>query len=229
MDPNVQAPRVGIEKLPFELTLGIIQEIPDFDTLKAAVSSSPVFWRAYDDCRYRVLSKLLMREIDPTLLPAAVAVLRSAHNKPSPAGVRAILQPWLAGEFVTTLQWTLYSIGSLLKFHATVLYVGQDVLNTIKDTHPPSSTEVQLRNWDVKDHLELQGDLYRYELCCNMFRITIVKWCSIEVEVDERQTHREARGIIFRQEFAEANQRVLNIKNVIFRRLAMRGLSLLSM
>ncbi|MCJ1473543.1 hypothetical protein MMC13_002194 [Lambiella insularis] len=71
-------PVLTIEGLPYELKVAILTRLPDLATLSALIHASPSFHQVYAAERVKVLSTVTIRDIDPALLPEALATLNSA-------------------------------------------------------------------------------------------------------------------------------------------------------
>ena len=169
--------RGSLEDVPVEVQQIILHQMPDFSTLKALISASPAYLRAYLSQRHSIMSDILHRSIHPDVLLDAMAIvdaLKLSRNyddyvpnlkafveqyKTTRASLDVDLEPL---EPSTTEE--------LWKFHLLVLDVTKDFCDYALSTHPVTGQSLDhYASLSPNEARRIHRALYRYELFTRLF------------------------------------------------------------
>ena len=167
--------RANIEYFAVEIQQAILHQMPDFKALRALISASPSYLRAYQSQRISILSDVLVRDIHPDVLCDALAV------------VDALELPRNYDDYVPKLKIfieqykTLLEVGPepldsiaierLSQFQQSVIDVTKDFCAYALSTHPV--TGEYLNDYAPPSLSELRRihrAFYRYELFARLFQ-----------------------------------------------------------
>ena len=173
-DETIQQ-RANIENFAVEIQQAILHQMPDFKALRALISASPSYLRAYQSQRMSILSDVLLRDIHPNVLCDALAVVDALELPRNYDDYVPKLKIFIE-QYKTLLEvgpelLDSIAIGRLSQFHQSVIDVTKDFCAYALSTHPvtreypndyasPSPNELR----------RIHRAFYRYELFTRLFQ-----------------------------------------------------------
>ena len=160
----------ALECMPVELMQQLLGFLPDLMSLKLTCSS---IHKAFISAEHLITASVLKNQVDPEVLPEAVAALDSSYLRERTYericefvhdhldSRRSQLQPWTLSEALrlVSLHRHVQSFAAAFASEALTKEPVLDELNAIPK-HSPSSDEIHC----------IQRALYRFALYCNLFR-----------------------------------------------------------
>ena len=169
--------RAFLEGVAVELQQAILHQMPNMPTLRALISASPSYLRAYRSQRHSILSSILLRYIHPDVLFDALAV------------VDALKLPWNSDNYVPHLKSFIqqYKTTSALRdvalkplepktmkvlseFHLSVIDSTKDFGDYALSTHPVTGQNLY-HYTSLSPHKirQIHRAFYRFELFAVLF------------------------------------------------------------
>lgn len=169
--------RASVESLPVEIQQIILHQMPDFGTLQALISASPLYLKAYRSQACSILSDVLRRSIHPDVLFDALAiedVLKLPRNYDAYVpGLKAFIEQY---KTTRALQdGGLKPVGpsnteKLWDFHLSVIDVTKDFCEYALSTHPVTGESLhQYTALSPSEICRIHRAFYRYELFTRLF------------------------------------------------------------
>ncbi|KAI0379570.1 hypothetical protein F5Y04DRAFT_290175 [Hypomontagnella monticulosa] len=159
-------------RLPAEVTQEILSRVDDLNTLKSAALSCRAIYKVFTGAEDIITTRILLRQIHPTVLPDAIVVRVSRTLSGSKAeDLDTFSNSFLGVKKPPPSSWKLVDALPLSQFHGVVEPLTTRLSSLafnraprrIRETpfqSPPTHTEV----------LRIQRALYRFQLYCNLFQ-----------------------------------------------------------
>ncbi len=187
--------RASLEGVAVEVQQAILHHIPDFSTLQALISASPIYYRSFLSQYHSILSDILLRDIHPDVLFDALAI-KDAQKLPRNYDDYV---PGLKG-FIEQYKTTRASRGidiqplepsveeTLWPFHQSVFDVTKDFCDYTLSTHPVTGVALDSStSLSPMEVIRIHRALYRYEL----FAVLFCETDFYHEEQAERHRHRD--------------------------------------
>lgn len=162
-----------IEGLPVELLQAILSHLPDIPSLQAAVVSCPLFYHAFVEVEMVTATQLLLKQIDESVLPDAMAAAESSQLRPhdtEPESREAIVDfvnQDLRQRPTPPIYWSLRDALRISRLHFSVDWFAEDFCKKALDT---SSLSQSRSITTLQERRRIQRALYWFEIYCNLFR-----------------------------------------------------------
>ncbi|KAI0000079.1 hypothetical protein F4779DRAFT_635724 [Xylariaceae sp. FL0662B] len=162
-----------IEGLPVELVRAILSELPDVESLQAAVLSCPLFYCAFLQAETAITAQVLLNQIDVSVLPEAVAASESSSLRPhdtKPESREAIVTfatQYLQRRPTPPKSWSLQKALHISRLHFYVDGLAKKFTSELLNNSPLNQSK------SIATHQEIcrvERALYRFEIYCNLFR-----------------------------------------------------------
>ena len=187
--------RASLEDFAVEIQQAILHQMPDLSTLRALVSASPSYFRAYQSQRHSILSNILLRDIHPDVLFDVLAIVDALKLPRNYDDYVPQLKTFIE-QYKTTrdsLHVALEPIEpttkeNLWEFHQSVIDVTKDFCDHALSTHPVTGHGLNHRtSLSPNEVRRIHRAFYRYELFTVLFRVPD----SYEEEQFERHRDRD--------------------------------------
>jgi hypothetical protein len=172
-------PKTGptLEDLPGDILHLILRELPDRQTLKAAVRASPAFYRAYSASRYGILLSILRNHHSGLVIESdAIAAVRSKGLCATKSRNRErILTLLFCRQMELYKPADVNEIVYLLRLHEVAVWFVQELCDTTTMINPcfvPKKTRAKqypLKLSDEEKRRIFRG-FYRLQIWSNLFR-----------------------------------------------------------
>lgn len=166
------APLNSLPGLPVEIKQAIFSSLPDMASLKALISTCSCFYKSFLDCESSILTKVLLNQITPSLMPNAVATFKSSEMTPwTKERAENLLLLCTTGETSSVLRkWTLRNALVLSKMHEHVQFFTHRLTVDALLLHPVTGLpEADRASVSPSELRRIQRALYRFEFYCNLF------------------------------------------------------------
>lgn len=204
----------SLRTLPVELRQAILASLDDIRSVRAAVVSSPVFYRAFLGSKQQILSTILHRQIPQSLFSDALAVLESTHLQPwTKEGIQDFMTRWYKHRTFAEPEWTLQTALAVSEIQQHVDFFSLDFVSSALSAHPLTGVpDVCPKPPTARELTRVQNAFYRFELYRNLFRE--YKWRQ------DRFTAVEQRDVFFAKYSTWENEQLACIHDYLFRRLS---------
>lgn len=183
------APLNSLPGLPVEIKQAILSLLPDITSLKALISTCSCFYKSFLDCESSILTKVLLNQITPSLMPNAVTTFKSSDMTPwTKERAENLLLLYTTGETSSVLRkWTLRNALVLSKMHEHVQFFTHRLTVDALLLHPVTGLlDADRASVSPSEVRRIQRALYRFEFYCNMlaFRRKCNGGCSKIFSID---------------------------------------------
>lgn len=181
--PSDHNAHVTLDGLSLELKVAILQFMPNIRTLVAIIRSSPLFHGAYANQRQNILSKVLLRDLEPRLFPEALSLYEASNIPCGDAANRKESVEGLLARYRAQRDTTppfppsspdLETLEALARFWGVVTDTTSDFCRSKLSHHP--LTHESLQGYDEpSDHEKgrIYRALYRFELFYILFNMPL--------------------------------------------------------
>lgn len=172
---GIQNPRPGpVEGLSVELVRLVLSALPDVASLRATVLSSPIFYNAFLEAEVAITTRVLLEQIDSSVLPEAIAALESSRLRLGESGeprdegaVLAFIDQNLRHRPDVPRSWSLLEALRVTQLHLPVGDLALRFVNAATGQSPLNRS--QSINVTCQEVCRIERALYRFEVYCNLF------------------------------------------------------------
>ena len=172
---NDPPPSNYLSGLPAEIKHVIFSFLPDAASLYALISTCSSFYYSFLDCKSSILAQTLRNQINPSLMPDALATFKSSQLPLwSIETVEDLVRLHGSGETPSLLQKpTLRHALAITKMYDHVQFFANRFITSAISHHPVTG----VREWEPSrispsEINRIQRTLYRFESLCNQFART---------------------------------------------------------
>ncbi|KAH8648442.1 hypothetical protein BX600DRAFT_115206 [Xylariales sp. PMI_506] len=157
--------------LPVELVQWIFFYFEDLETLRNAVLCCRLFYRVFVGAEQLITTRILLRQIHPSVIPHAVAVFKSSFiSGLDTTAVFAFCDEFLTVKEEPPASWKLADALRMSRFHHCVDYFATRLSSAALDGAPCRLREPPQRSSPTQTEVRrVQRALYRFQLFCNLF------------------------------------------------------------
>ncbi|KAK8136767.1 hypothetical protein PG984_004707 [Apiospora sp. TS-2023a] len=193
-------PRPGpVEGLSVELVRLVLSALPDVASLRATILSCPLFYSAFLEAEGAITTRVLLGQIDASVLPEAIAALESSRLRLdggeeiyNEGVVRAFMDQNLRHRPLVPRSWSLLEALRVTQLHVSV---GELVAKFINEatSEPPL---IRSRSISVtrQELCRIERALYRFEIYCNIFGGSLTR---SPISLTRLRFYREQKRLFF--------------------------------
>ena len=165
-------PSKSLSILPAEIKYIIFSFLPDAASLYSLISTCSSFYYSFLDCESSILAQTLRNQLDPSLMPDALATFKiSELTLWCKETVDDLVGLYRSGEMPSLLQkLTLRHALAITKMHNHVQFFADRFVTSAISHHPvtgvPEAHPSLVSSSEMK---RIQRTLYRFELLCKSF------------------------------------------------------------
>lgn len=166
------APLNSLPGLPVEIKEAIFSSLPDIASLIALISTCSCFYYSFLDRESSILTKVLLNQVTPSVMPNAVATFESSEMTPwtKETAENLLMLSTTGEEFSGLRRWTLRNALVLSKMHEHVQFFAHRLTVDALLLHPvtglPDADQAPVSPSEFR---RIQRALYRFEFCCNLY------------------------------------------------------------
>ncbi|KAK7935315.1 hypothetical protein PG985_000810 [Apiospora marii] len=173
---GIRNPRPSpVEGLSVELVRLVLSALPNVASLRATVLSCPIFYSAFIGAEVAITTRVLLGQIDASVLPEAIAALESSRLRRNDGqelcdegAVLAFMDQNLRHRPDVPRSWSLTEAFRVTQLHVPVSELAIRFVNEATDKSPLNrSRSISVTCQEV---CRIERALYRFEVYCNIFR-----------------------------------------------------------
>lgn len=164
-----------VEGLSVELVRLVLSALPDVASLRATISSCPVFYSAFLEAEAAITTRVLLKQINASVLPEAIAALESSRlclnddeESCDEGAILAFMDQNIRHRPVVPSSWSLLEALRVTQLHGPVGELAVSFVNEAVDK-PPLNRSRSL-SVACQEVCRIERALYRFETYCNLFR-----------------------------------------------------------
>ncbi|KAF3481222.1 uncharacterized protein GIQ15_03981 [Arthroderma uncinatum] len=174
-EPSIRRPKepLTLDTLPVEIQEAILSQLDSICTLKAAAASYKSLGDLVSYYPDRIVKPILRSTVPDDIFPQALVVFRSSRLRT----INVEIVENILGDYFKSLKsisrpaLSLQKAAALEDFHQLVQAFSEVFVSNALSKHPISGAkEYHPRNASTSELYRIQRSLYRFELCCNLFK-----------------------------------------------------------